>query len=220
MFKMLNAVSMVTFQCHLETDRRPLYDILPFFLNVKACRILLVWRFRHTGSQFDAEASWYGNGNLHGPIIREHFYGETGTGVPVCPGEGASRMVEIYQRYFCRVDSEPALQIFVDKLNHFHGMIKFTANWSTEEVVFLDTRVYLRNGLVKTDLHTIPTDTHQYLRKDSYHPMQALKTAKLFANEEFARIRITSVNDVTNLRHICLTEVINRTCYRKKYNGR
>ena len=54
---------------------------------------------------------------------------------------------------------EPALQLFVDELNHFHGTIKFTANWSTEAVVFLDTQVYLRNGLVETDLHIKPTDT-------------------------------------------------------------
>ena len=65
---------------------------------------------------------------------------------------------------------EPALQSFVDELNRHHNTIKFTANWSTEEVTFLDTRVYLRNGLVETNLHIKPTDTHQYLRTDSCHP--------------------------------------------------
>ena len=36
--------------------------------------------------------------------------------------------------------------------------IKFTANWSIEEVTFLDTRVYLKNNCLETDLHTKPTD--------------------------------------------------------------
>ena len=43
---------------------------------------------------------------------------------------------------------------------------------------------------------------------------------KLFTYVEFARNRITSVNDVMNLMHICLTEVMKRTCYRQKYNRR
>ena len=38
---------------------------------------------------------------------------------------------------------EPALCTFVESLNHHHATIKFTATWSTEEVVRLDTRVYL-----------------------------------------------------------------------------
>ena len=71
---------------------------------------------------------------------------------------------------------EPALQSFVDELNRHRNTIKFKANWSTEKVTFLDTQVYLRNGLVETDRQIKPTDTHKYLRTDSYHPRHC-KTA-------------------------------------------
>ena len=70
---------------------------------------------------------------------------------------------------------EPTLQSFVGELNRHHSTIKFTANLSVE-VTFLDTWVYLRNGLVETDIHIKPTDTHRYLRTDSCHHRQC-KTA-------------------------------------------
>ena len=41
---------------------------------------------------------------------------------------------------------EQQLQTFPWELNHQHASIKFTACWSTEEVSFLDTRVYIKNG--------------------------------------------------------------------------
>ena len=66
---------------------------------------------------------------------------------------------------------EPTLRTFVESLNRHHATIKFTATWSTEEVVFLDTRVYLKDGRIETDLHTKPTDKHQYLPIDSCHPI-------------------------------------------------
>ena len=65
---------------------------------------------------------------------------------------------------------EPSLRVFIENLNRHHSTIKFTASWSAEEVTFLDTRVYLEDGQIGTDLHVKPTDTHQYLRMDSCHP--------------------------------------------------
>ena len=59
---------------------------------------------------------------------------------------------------------ELLLQMFLGELDHHHTSIKFTANWSTEEVSFLDTRVYIKNGRVETDLYTKPTDKHQTAR--------------------------------------------------------
>ena len=38
----------------------------------------------------------------------------------------------------------PYLNEFIRELNSYHTTIKFTANWSTEEVTFLDTRVYIK----------------------------------------------------------------------------
>ena len=88
---------------------------------------------------------------------------------------------------------EPSLRVFIENLNRHHPTIKFTASWSAEEVTFLDTRVYMRDGLVGTDLHVKPTDTHQYLRMDSCHPhhcktsipySQALRLRRICSEEE------------------------------------
>ena len=88
---------------------------------------------------------------------------------------------------------EPLLQIFIENLNRHHTTIKFTATWSAEEVIFLDTRVYLREGRIETDLHVKPMDTHQFLRMNSCHPQhcktaipysQALRLGRICSEEE------------------------------------
>ena len=58
----------------------------------------------------------------------------------------------------------------MENINRHHPTIKFTASWSAKEVTFLNTRVYLTDGRIGTDLCVKPTDTHQYLQMDSYHP--------------------------------------------------
>ena len=60
---------------------------------------------------------------------------------------------------------------FLEKINHFHPSIKFTAEWSSKSVSFLDMKVTVDNeGCLTTDLHVKATDTHQYLHRESYHP--------------------------------------------------
>ena len=97
---------------------------------------------------------------------------------------------------------EQQLQTFLGELNHHHTSIKFTANWSTEEVSFLDTRVYLKDGRVETDLYTKPTDKHQYLHTKSCHPRHC-KTAIPFSQALRLR-RICSEQDnlVTRAREL------------------
>ena len=63
-----------------------------------------------------------------------------------------------------------SLQVFLNELNSFHPMIKFTAEWSRESVTFLDTKVIRDGNCLATDLYTKPTDTHQYLHQWSCHP--------------------------------------------------
>ena len=93
------------------------------------------------------------------------------------PNSAASNVVEVHWRCICYMDVWRAqLQTFLWELNHHHTSIKFTANWSTEEISFLDTRVYIKNGRVETDLYTKPTDKHQYLHTKSCHPRHC-KTA-------------------------------------------
>ena len=62
------------------------------------------------------------------------------------------------------------LENFLQQINTFHNTIKFTAEWSTDRVSFLDTTVILDAGTIHTDLYTKPTDTHQYLSPESCHP--------------------------------------------------
>ena len=66
--------------------------------------------------------------------------------------------------------SEEELHTFCTNLNQHHHTIKFTSDYSRTEAVFLDTRVYLKDGLIQTDLYTKPTNTHQYLDTRSCHP--------------------------------------------------
>ena len=52
------------------------------------------------------------------------------------------------------------LETFLRELNNHHTTIKFTSDWSAQEVIFLDTQVYIKNGKVETDLHVKPTSKH------------------------------------------------------------
>ena len=54
-------------------------------------------------------------------------------------------------------------------LNCYHLTIKFTADYSREEIHFLDVSVRKRNNHLVTDLYIKPTDTHQYLHASSCH---------------------------------------------------
>ena len=65
---------------------------------------------------------------------------------------------------------ETQLQLFLDHINNYHHTIKFTADWSSDAVSFLDTRVSLMNQQLETDLYCKPTNTHQYLQWNSCHP--------------------------------------------------
>ena len=55
-------------------------------------------------------------------------------------------------------------------LNKKHPTIKFTAEWSKTQIIFLDVAVSLENGKIKTDLYVKPIDTHQCLHSSSCHP--------------------------------------------------
>ena len=65
-----------------------------------------------------------------------------------------------------RTHSELYLCSFLENLNTYepHVTINYTSSWSTEEVTFLDTQVYIKNGLLETNLRVNPTDTHQYFQ--------------------------------------------------------
>ena len=85
----------------------------------------------------------------------------------------------IWQRYiddifFIWEHREDSLKQFIETLNVCHPTIKFTAEWSKEEINFLD--VGLRNRQLETDLHIKSTDTHQFLDSTSCHPYHCKKS--------------------------------------------
>ena len=55
--------------------------------------------------------------------------------------------------YFIWELGEDSLKQFIETLNTCHPTIRFTAEWSKEEM-------NLRNRQLETDLHIKPTDTH------------------------------------------------------------
>ena len=72
--------------------------------------------------------------------------------------------------FFIWEHGEEKLKEFIYILNKKHPTIKFIAEWSKAQIIFLDVTVYLENGKIKTDLYFKPTDTHQYLHSSSCHP--------------------------------------------------
>ena len=47
---------------------------------------------------------------------------------------------------------------------------KFTVESSGSQLVFLDTKVHLREGFLVPGIYSKPTDSHEYLNSTSAHP--------------------------------------------------
>ena len=65
---------------------------------------------------------------------------------------------------------EEELARFIASLNECHPSIKFTSEYSKEQINFLDVQVIRKGNSLITDLFVKPTDTHQYLHATSCHP--------------------------------------------------
>ncbi|PIK49356.1 hypothetical protein BSL78_13779 [Apostichopus japonicus] len=65
--------------------------------------------------------------------------------------------------FFVWTSDEDSLLTFINHINSFHSTIKFTSDYSHQQVNFLDVTVRKEHGSLSTDLYTKPTDTHQYL---------------------------------------------------------
>ncbi|CAG2212664.1 unnamed protein product [Mytilus edulis] len=85
-------------------------------------------------------------------------------------------------------------------MNSQHRTIKFTAEISEEQVVFLDTIVKFRKtlGTVEVELYTKPTDTHSYLHYDSEHPIPCKKAGPY---GQFLRVKRNCTNDADFRKH-------------------
>ena len=70
---------------------------------------------------------------------------------------------------------EESLKIFIDQVNMFHPTIKFSAEYSKEEVNFLDLNIKIIDGELNTDLFVKPTNAHQFLDPTSSHAYRCKK---------------------------------------------
>ena len=92
-------------------------------------------------------------------------------------------------------EGEEHLKHFISHLNSIHPYIKFTHEYSNsphQTLPFLDVQVHLSNNHIETDLHTKPTDKHQYLLKTTCHPSHTKQTIPFSL---FLRIRRICSND-------------------------
>ncbi|XP_033099381.1 uncharacterized protein LOC117103028 [Anneissia japonica] len=60
---------------------------------------------------------------------------------------------------------------FISIINNYHHSIKFTVEYSSESIPFLDVLVGRNGGNISTSIYYKPTDNHQYLDFYSYHPI-------------------------------------------------
>ena len=77
-------------------------------------------------------------------------------------------------------------QTFVEYLNSVHASIKFTEEFSSIEINFLDVTTYRSGEEILSNLYCKPTDSHSYLEFNSCHPPHN-KTSIPFS--QFLRIR-------------------------------
>ena len=88
---------------------------------------------------------------------------------------------------------EEFLKVFLKQVNMFHSTIKFTAEYSKEEVNSLDVNIKLIDGELQTNLFVKPRDTHQFLDLTSCHPYHCKKGIPY--SEAFRLNRICSDNE-------------------------
>ena len=81
---------------------------------------------------------------------------------------------------------ESLLHEFTEWINTISPKIKFKLNYSKDGVVYLDSKVYIKDGQIHTTLHSKPSDTHAYLLPSSCHPKHICKN---IANGVGNRIR-------------------------------
>ncbi|PIK36940.1 hypothetical protein BSL78_26226 [Apostichopus japonicus] len=100
--------------------------------------------------------------------------------------------------FFIWTSDEDSLLTFINHINSFHSTIKFTSDYSHQQVNFLDVTVRKEHGSLSTDLYTKPTDTHQYLHSSSCHPRHCKSG---IAYSQALRLRHICSNNSSFIRH-------------------
>ena len=108
------------------------------------------------------------------------------------------------------IEEENNLKTFIHYLNSIHPTIMFTheySNSSHQTLPFLDVQVHLNNKQIQTNLHTKPTDKHQYLLKTFCHPVLTqnapFRSALPYAYVASDPLTISLINAARNLSTFC-----------------
>ena len=105
------------------------------------------------------------------------------------------------------------LEAFLKTSNSFNPTIRFTAEVSDDEHVFLDTMSHLADNKVAVDLYTKPTDSHQYL-PTSCHPPHCSKNIPYSLAPRIRRI--CSDDETFEKRSKDLSEQLKQRGYQKQ----
>ena len=95
---------------------------------------------------------------------------------------------------------------FIEHANNYHPTIKFTADISDKEIIFLDTCIYKgarfeKESILDTRTHFKPTETFQYTHFKSCHPPGVKKG---FVKGEGLRLLRTNSSEETFVENIRL----------------
>ena len=88
---------------------------------------------------------------------------------------------------FIWTHGEEGLKKFLE-LNDFIEYIKFTYEYSVENIPLLDLKIGLNNGEIVTDLHVKLTDCHQYLHFTSAHLNHTKRSVVVSQNLRISRL--------------------------------
>ena len=196
-------------------DISSLYTNIPYEEGIAACTEALNTRATQSPPTADLAELISEILNKNAFVFREQHYlqvHDTAMGTRMAPSyanlfmaqlerkllDNASMKPLIWWRYIDDIfaiwcHGEANLEVFIADLNQAHPTIKFTAEWSSSSIPFLDTRVQLENEQLTTDLHVKLTDSRQYRAANSYHPRHC-KEAIPFSQALRMR-RICSIND-------------------------
>ena len=104
---------------------------------------------------------------------------------------------------------------FLEHANSNHPSIKFTHEVSKSKMSFLDTTTTVKEGNMKTDLYSKPTDKHQYLSPSSCHPKYCFKNISI--SQAIRAKRICSTVDGTYILNIIIWQQSNSAIYKYIY---
>ncbi|OCT68336.1 hypothetical protein XELAEV_18039635mg [Xenopus laevis] len=102
-----------------------------------------------------------------------------------------------------------SLEQFYREINSACSHIKFTVHVESQEIAFLDTKVYVCGNKLQTDLFTKETDKNTLLHFSSFHPPQIKRS---LTKSQFTRVRRIVSDD--KLSQIRLDEMTEKFCTR------